>query len=297
MHNTESILSTYLDSFSRLHRTSSPRDTSSLPRMADISRLEDTLLSLFFPGEYVSENPESLRAAVKDKLETALTLLDEAITKALKYEEPERDMENIKKDAEAAVIEAAESLPEIRRLLKLDAEAGFNGDPAAKGLHEVIICYPAIRTLAVHRVAHLLYRKGIPLIPRMMSEIVHSKTGIDIHPGAEIGESFFIDHGTGVVIGETTVIGDNVKLYQGVTLGALSIPKKGCGSLLEGAKRHPTIEDNVTIYANATILGDITIGHNTIIASNAWIKDNIPPDSIVVTALPEIKVRPRRSKA
>ena len=126
----------------------------------------------------------------------------------------------------------------------------------------------------------------------MMSEAVHSRTGIDIHPGATIGESFFIDHGTGVVIGETTIIGNNVKLYQGVTLGALSIPKKGCGQLLEGAKRHPTIEDNVTIYANATILGDITIGHDTIIASNSWIRDSIPPCSMVRTSLPEIKVRP-----
>ncbi len=296
MFDSESILNSYLDSFSRMHRTSTLRDSSSLPKMKDIERLERTLLSLFFPGEYVSEDPESLRIAVKENLETALMLLNDTIAKAIKYENPERSIEDIKEESQEAVHEIARSLPEIRRLLKLDAEAGFDGDPAARGLHEVIICYPAIRTLAVHRVAHILYKKDIPLIPRMMNEAIHSRTGIDIHPGAEIGESFFIDHGTGVVIGETTIIGNNVKLYQGVTLGALSIPKKGCGAILEGAKRHPTIEDNVTIYANATILGDITIGHDTIIASNAWIKDNIPADSVVITALPEIKVRPRRKK-
>ncbi len=296
MYDLDNILDRYLDSFSRMHRTLSPRDSSSLPRMEDVKRMEDTLLSLFFPGEYVSDDPDSLRSAVKRNLDTTLSLLSNMILKAMKYEHPEESIDDLQKECDNAVIDIAESLPELRRLLKLDAEAGFDGDPAAKGLHEVIICYPAILTLAVHRVAHILYKKGIPLIPRMMNEIAHSRTGIDIHPGAEIGESFFIDHGTGVVIGETTIIGNHVKLYQGVTLGALSIPKKGCGALLEGAKRHPTIEDDVTIYANATILGDITIGHNTIIASNAWIKDNIPHDSIVITALPEIKVRPRRKK-
>lgn len=296
MFDPESILNSYLDSFSRMHRTPALRESSSLPKMEDIERLERTLLSLFFPGEYVSEDPESLRTAVKEMLETVLTLLNDTMIKAMKYEKPERNIDDIKEESKEAVHEIAKSLPEIRRLLKLDAEAGFDGDPAARGMHEVIICYPAIRTLAVHRVAHILYKKGIPLIPRMMNEAIHSITGIDIHPGAEIGESFFIDHGTGVVIGETTIIGNNVKLYQGVTLGALSIPKKGCGAILEGAKRHPTIEDNVTIYANATILGDVTIGHDTIIASNAWIKDNIPADSVVITALPEIKVRPRRKK-
>ena len=294
MIDSESILETYLDSFSRLHRSSVPRDSSSLPRMKDIRKLEDTLLSLFFPGEYITEAPDSLKSAVKNSLENTINLLESTISKAIKYENPDTDISDCNAYAEEIALKTAREAASIRQLLKSDAEAGFEGDPAAKSLHEVILCYPALRTLAVHRVAHFLYQNGVPLIPRMMSEAVHSRTGIDIHPGATIGESFFIDHGTGVVIGETTIIGKHVKLYQGVTLGALSIPKKGCGQLLEGAKRHPTIEDNVTIYANATILGDITIGHDTIIASNAWIKENIPHDSIVITALPEIKVRPRR---
>ena len=142
----------------------------------------------------------------------------------------------------------------------------------------------------MHRVAHFLYKLGVPLVPRMMNEMMHSRTGIDIHPGAEIGESFFIDHGTGVVIGETTIIGNNVKLYQGVTLGALSVDKHDDS----GVKRHPTIEDNVTIYANATLLGNITIGHDTIIASNAWIREDIPHDSVVTMARPETRVKPKR---
>jgi len=132
---------------------------------------------------------------------------------------------------------------------------------------------------------------GVPLVPRMMSEWAHSETGIDIHPGAQIGRSFFIDHGTGTVIGETTVIGDNVKLYQGVTLGALSFPKDGCGSLIRGVKRHPTLEDNVTVYANATILGDITIGANSIIGSNVWIKGSVPPNTMVTIAEVQMKIR------
>lgn len=150
-----------------------------------------------------------------------------------------------------------------------------------------------MKALCVHRVAHHLYKLGVPLVPRMMNEVMHMQTGIDIHPGAEIGKSFFIDHGTGVVIGETTVIGENVKIYQGVTLGALSFPKDGCGLLLRGLKRHPTIEDNVTIYANATILGDITIGKNSIIGSSTWIKEDVPSDSLVFTPQPEIRIRRR----
>ncbi len=275
-----------------MHREAIPRDTSSLPRMEDIERLEETLLSLFFPGHQMTEAPGSLMEAVSRNFRAAMELLTSAIAKAVRYENPEMSIAESLEEAAGASRALAQELPEIRRLLKLDAEAGYGGDPAAKSIHEVILCYPAMRTLAVHRTAHCLYRMNVPLVPRMMNEAVHSRTGIDIHPGATIGESFFIDHGTGVVIGETTVIGNRVKLYQGVTLGALSIPRKGCGELLEGAKRHPTIEDNVTIYANATILGDITIGHDTIIASNAWIKESIPPESMVITTRPEVKVRP-----
>jgi serine O-acetyltransferase len=179
--------------------------------------------------------------------------------------------------AELLVSEFFSELPGIRRLLELDIRAAFQGDPAAKSTEEVILSYPGIGAILVHRLAHFFWLRDVPLIPRMMSEIIHSKTGIDIHPGAEIGESFFIDHGTGVVIGETTIIGSNVKLYQGVTLGALSVKKE-----LAGKKRHPTIEDGVTIYSGATILGGETvIGRGSVIGGNTWITASVPPGSTV----------------
>lgn len=168
-------------------------------------------------------------------------------------------------------------LPSIRHQLALDVAAAFRGDPAAKSVEEVIVSYPGLQAIAVHRLAHYFWVRQVPLIPRMMSEIVHGRTGIDIHPGATIGDSFFIDHGTGVVIGETTVIGKNVKLYQGVTLGALSVRKEEADT-----KRHPTIEDDVTIYAGATILGGKTvIGSGCVIGGNVWITDSVPPNTLV----------------
>jgi serine O-acetyltransferase len=182
-------------------------------------------------------------------------------------------------------------LPRIRRLLALDLEAAFRGDPAAKSSGEVILSYPGFQAIAVHRMAHFFWNAGVPLIPRMMSELVHGRTGIDIHPGAEIGESFFIDHGTGVVVGETTVIGAGVKIYQGVTLGALSVKKEEAGK-----KRHPTIEDKVTIYANATILGGQTvIGRNCILGSSVWITSSVAPDTTVYTRPGETVLKSRGS--
>ena len=170
-----------------------------------------------------------------------------------------------------------EEIPEIRRKIQLDVIAAFNGDPAAKSNEEVILSYPGLEAILVYRIAHYLYENGVPIIPRIMSEHVHGKTGIDIHPGAKIGESFFIDHGTGVVIGETCKIGTNVKIYQGVTLGALSVKKS-----LTGNKRHPTIEDDVTIYANATILGGETvIGKGSTIGGNTWVTKSVPAGSVI----------------
>jgi serine O-acetyltransferase len=169
------------------------------------------------------------------------------------------------------------ALPDIRAQVQMDVQAAFEGDPAARSEAEVIVAYPGLSAVSVHRITHFLYRRGVPLLPRIMSEYIHHQTGIDIHPGATIGDSFFIDHGTGVVIGETTVIGDHVKVYQGVTLGALSVKKT-----LVSKKRHPTIEDNVTIYAGATILGgDTLIGHDSVIGGNVWLVRSVPPYSRV----------------
>lgn len=186
-------------------------------------------------------------------------------------------------------------LPEVKRLVDTDVQAAYEGDPAATSPMEVVMAYPGLYAVTVHRLAHELYKLRVPVMPRIMSEIAHSKTGIDIHPGATIGERFFIDHGTGVVIGETTVIGRNVKIYQGVTLGALSFAKDPLtGALVKGVKRHPDVEDDVVIYAGATILGGNTvIGRGSVIGGNVWLKESIPPNSCVYNRppAPEIKTK------
>lgn len=193
---------------------------------------------------------------------------------------------------QAKAILFLEELPELRRRLALDAQAAMDGDPAVKTLDEVIFCYPGLEAVTVYRLAHALHLLEVPLIPRMMTEWAHSKTGIDIHPGAKIGDHFFIDHGTGVVIGETCEIGNRVKLYQGVTLGALSFALDGDGNLVRGHKRHPTIEDNVVIYANATVLGGATvIGHHSVIGSSVWLTRSLQPHTTVVLEKPKLKIR------
>ncbi len=185
-----------------------------------------------------------------------------------------------------------EQLPELRKMLALDVEAAHQGDPASKSTDEVVFCYPGLEAVTVYRLAHALWVLGVPLIPRMMTEHAHSRTGIDIHPGAKIGRYFFIDHGTGVVIGETCEIGDHVKLYQGVTLGALSFPTDGEGNLIRDTKRHPTIEDRVVIYANATILGGQTvIGHDSVIGSSVWLTRSVKPNTTVVLEKPRLRMR------
>lgn len=183
-------------------------------------------------------------------------------------------------------------LPELREQLAKDVEAAYRGDPACKSTDEVIFCYPGLEAITVYRLAHILHKLEVPLIPRMMTEWAHSRTGIDIHPGAEIGDYFFIDHGTGAVIGETTVIGNNVKLYQGVTLGALSFPTDAEGQLVRGMKRHPTIEDRVVIYANATVLGGETVvGHDSVIGSSVWLTHSVAPKTTVTLKNPELRMR------
>jgi serine O-acetyltransferase len=181
------------------------------------------------------------------------------------------------------------ALPALRALLAEGVQAAYDGDPAAKSSGEVIFSYPATVAITTYRLAHQLLELGVPLLPRILSEQAHAVTGIDIHPGAAIGRRFFIDHGTGVVIGETTEIGDDCKLYQGVTLGALSFPKDACGQLIRGQKRHPTLEDRVTVYAGATILGgDTVIGHDSVIGGNVWLTESVPPHSKVVIENPRL---------
>jgi serine O-acetyltransferase len=192
--------------------------------------------------------------------------------------------------AEEVSLQFLRTIPQLRQQLAQDAQAAFDGDPAAKGIEEIVFSYPGMMAITIHRIAHELNRLEIPLIPRIMSEYAHRETGIDIHPGAQIGRRFFIDHGTGVVIGETTEIGDNVTIYQGVTLGALSF-KEGAHSM-RGVKRHPTLQDNVVVYAGATILGGETvIGNDSVIGGNIWVINSVPPRSKVMLELPKLKIR------
>ncbi|MEN6319718.1 MAG: serine O-acetyltransferase EpsC [Syntrophaceae bacterium] len=195
-----------------------------------------------------------------------------------------------------SAIEFLNSMPQLRILLATDILAAHEGDPAAKSFDEIIFSYPGLYAITIYRIAHQLFHQGVPLIPRIMTEYAHSQTGIDIHPGAHIGESFFIDHGTGVVIGETTAIGKRVRLYQGVTLGALSLSREECENLRD-QKRHPTIEDDVIIYANATVLGGKTvIGARSVIGGNVWITDSVPPDTEVFLKKPELVFRGKEIK-
>ena len=200
------------------------------------------------------------------------------------YAALERDVALLMPGADASAVIAAfrARIPEVRRLLETDISAAYEGDPAATCRMEVVMAYPGLYAVTVHRLAHELYKLKVPIIPRIMSEYAHSKTGIDIHPGATIGEHFFIDHGTGVVIGETTVIGRNVKLYQGVTLGAKSFPLDDEGNPIKGIPRHPILEDNVIVYSNATVLGRITIGRGSVIGGNVWVTESTKPGEQIV---------------
>jgi serine O-acetyltransferase len=263
-------------------------DASNLPVRDKIIQILDLLTELLFPG-YTGKRTvtqANVNFVVVDILYHVYTELYEQIEKACKYRcrIEKCDTGGCREMAEAATEHLLSQLPKIRELLKGDVAAAFDGDPAAKSYEEIVVSYPCIIAIATYRLAHELYLKDVPLIPRIMGEYAHSKTGIDIHPGATIGRRFFIDHGTGVVIGETTVIGDNVKIYQGATLGALSFPKDERGRIIKGGKRHPTIEDNVTIYAEATLLGNITIGKNSVVGGNVWIKKSVPADTIVTMA-------------
>ena len=256
-------------------------EACNFPNRQNVIAVLSDLRSLVFPGFRTNERVDiqTLRFDTGERVNRIVSMLTKEIRKALVYVANDSAVEQSHcfKLAEQAALALIEEIPEIRRKVQLDVQAAFRGDPAAKSNEEVIVSYPGLEAIVVYRLAHFLQANGVPVIPRIMSEHVHGTTGIDIHPGATIGESFFIDHGTGVVVGETCVIGNNVKIYQGVTLGALSVKKE-----LMDKKRHPTIEDNVTIYANATILGGATvIGAGSVIGGNTWVTASIPPNTIL----------------
>ncbi len=262
-------------------------DASNLPVRDKIVEVLELLTELLFPG-YTGKRTvtrSNIRYVVIDILCHVHTELSEQIERAFKYQcrMAKCDTGDCREMAEDATEHLLTQVPKIREFLKGDVGAAFDGDPAAKSYEEIVISYPCIIAIATYRIAHELYLKDVPLIPRIMTECAHARTGIDIHPGASIGKRFFIDHGTGVVIGETTIIGDNVKIYQGTTLGALSFPKDERGRVIKGGKRHPTIEDNVTIYAEATILGDVTIGKGAVVSGNVWLKEFVPAGVTVAT--------------
>ena len=272
-------------------------DTFPPPNRDVIIKIIDQLRSIIFPGYFKNQNYSTytVRNHLCVLLEDVLFNLSRQVAIVLKYlpEQEEKEEEALLREAERLTIQFLDRLPAIRSLIQTDLEAAYDGDPAAFNKPEIVFSYPGLYAIMVSRMAHELYLLGIPLIPRIMTEYAHTRTGIDIHPGARIGKYFFIDHGTGIVVGETSVIGDHVKVYQGVTIGALSTKE---GQKLHGKKRHPTIEDNVTIYSGATILGgDTVIGHDSVIGGNAFITKSIPCNTRVSIKHQELNFKQGRS--
>lgn len=277
-----------------------------LPKRSEIIEIIEEIRRLIFPGFFGSENTSIVPLDIFAGNE--LSIIYEKLYKQIKIallfslrdkldrnkDELKGDSKSIDEISEELTLEFIKKLPKVQELILKDVEAELQGDPAASSLEEIIFSYPGIYAISIYRVAHVLYELKIPFIPRIMTEHAHSKTGIDINPGATIGEYFFIDHGTGIVIGETTTIGDHVKIYQGVTLGALSTMK---GQELSGVKRHPTIENNVVIYANTTILGGETVvGEGSVVAGNTFLTQSVPANTTVSAYLPELKLKARRVK-
>jgi serine O-acetyltransferase len=269
-----------------------------LPNYEVVIGVIEDLKEILFPGFRRREGLHlgNVLYHVGDLIDGLHDKLTVQISRALRHEAGRIELDDGETDydalGQAKAIEFLEHVPDVRQALALDVQAAFDGDPAVRGLDEIIFCYPGLEAITVYRLAHILYEMDIPLIPRMMTEWAHSRTGIDIHPGATIGSHFFIDHGTGVVIGQTCEIGNHVKLYQGVTLGALSFQTDGDGNLVRGTKRHPTLEDGVVIYANATVLGGATVvGHDSVIGSSVWLTKSVDPHTTVVLEKPKLRIR------
>ncbi|MGI6232542.1 MAG: serine O-acetyltransferase EpsC [Prevotella sp.] len=261
------------------------RDGYPLPSGMALEEIISLSRAILFPGYFGKSqvNVRTLKYQIGVNVERLYKLLSEQVLAGLCFSQDScEDRNSLEQQREAAKDIAAkliERLPDIRSVLATDVTAAYNGDPAAESHAEILSCYPVIKALTNYRIAHELYLLGVPLIPRMMTEMAHSETGMDIHPGAKIGNYFTIDHGTGVVIGATCIIGNNVKLYQGVTLGAKSFPLDADGNPIKGIPRHPIIEDDVVIYANATVLGRITIGRGCVVGANTWVMEDMAPQT------------------
>lgn len=287
-----------LESYADASLNAQHLDCHPLPSHAEIIRILDALQELLFPGYFGAQGlkGETLRRHVETRMAWLHATLTEQIGRAICNELNESnagEASNVEKptsgDSRHYAAERASEflaqLPPLRAVLATDVQAAYDGDPAAKSADEIIFSYPGLYAVTVYRLAHELHKLKVPLIPRIMTEHAHHRTGIDIHPATHVGSPFFIDHGTGVVIGETAIIGDNVKLYQGVTLGAFSFVKDDAGNLIRNTKRHPTIEDEVVIYSGATILGgDTIIGKGSIIGGNVWLTHSVPPNSRVMVS-------------
>ncbi len=256
----------------------------SMPSADKLRFIIDKIRQIIFPGYYgeINLRNETLPYYIGVLIDQVFELLSEQIFAGLCFDSDNENIQNIddkRKAAEKIAIDFINGIPELRRILMTDVNAAYLADPAANSVGEVIFCYPGIRAISSYRIAHNLFKLGVPLSPRIITELAHSETGIDINPEASIGEYFMIDHGTGVVIGSTSIVGNHVVLYQGVTLGAKNFPLDKNGNPVKGIPRHPIVEDNVIIYSNATILGRITIGHDSIIGGNVWVTKNLPPYS------------------
>ncbi|NOZ13517.1 MAG: serine acetyltransferase [Acidobacteria bacterium] len=281
VHRVVEELST-MESYQAVYR--SAKQGVSMPSIDALEEIMTYLKRILFPGYFAHSEvtPDTIRYYIGANVDKVVRLLNEQIHRGFCFpcqDDTDTVCGGCLKDSQTLTLELISRLPEIRRLLATDALAAYQGDPAAKAVGETIFCYPSLRALTHHRIAHELYRMGVPLIPRIISEMAHAQTGIDIHPGADIGDHFFIDHGTGVVVGETCVIGHHVRLYQGVTLGAKSFPLDKDGKPVKGIARHPIIGDNVTIYAGATVLGRVTVGSGSVIGGNLWVTRDVAPNS------------------
>ncbi|MBQ8866340.1 MAG: serine acetyltransferase [Bacteroidaceae bacterium] len=291
--NPQSYIQTLTSAVEQLSEASSytglchnHRQGQPLPSAEQLTRIVNLARAILFPGYFGNStvNAQTVTYHIGVNVEQLYHLLVNQIQAGLAFDlsEDSGDAETLCEQARLLGAQFIARLPEMRRTLATDVEAAYNGDPAATNYGEVICCYPAIRAISNYRIAHELLTLGVPLIPRIITEMAHSETGIDIHPGASIGHHFTIDHGTGVVIGETCIIGNNVKLYQGVTLGAKSFPLDEDGNPIKGIPRHPILEDDVIVYSNATILGRITIGRGATVGGNIWVTEDVPAGERIV---------------